>query len=177
MPNQKEPIKLIEEKGKKHITKAEKALRESTEIRAPCDIEKIIPPTWLSDSEKEDFYKISKELIEIGIFSNLDCDCLGRYLKSNTNYTTITEKLEQHKPTKLKKKLEKVNGKIEQVEVEVLDKDYDALLTLQDKAFKQCRQAAADLGLSISSRCKLVMPKVEIVKPENKFGKFVKKHG
>jgi len=42
-----------------------------------------------------------------------------------------------------------------------------------DKAFKQCRQSANDLGLTISSRCRLVVPKVEEA-PENKFLKFAK---
>jgi P27 family predicted phage terminase small subunit len=43
---------------------------------------------------------------------------------------------------------------------------------LQDKYFKQCRAAANDLGLSISARCRLVVPKAQEKPPENKFNKF-----
>ena len=42
----------------------------------------------------------------------------------------------------------------------------------QDMAFRQCQAAANALGLTISSRCKLVMPQVEVVKPQNKFDRF-----
>nr|WP_233099829.1 phage terminase small subunit P27 family [Bacillus velezensis] len=42
---------------------------------------------------------------------------------------------------------------------EVANKTYSDLLINQDKLFKQCRQASSDLGLTISSRCKLVIPK------------------
>ena len=45
---------------------------------------------------------------------------------------------------------------------------------LRDKALKQCRACASDLGLTISSRCKLVAPKAEEPVKENKFGRFVK---
>ena len=50
--------------------------------------------------------------------------------------------------------------------------EMEKLATMQDKAFKQCRASGNDLGLSITSRCKLVMPeKTEDPKP-NKFSKF-----
>ncbi len=52
--------------------------------------------------------------------------------------------------------------------------DYSDLLINQDKLFKQCRQASSDLGLTISSRCKLVIPKKDDgkqkTKEEERFG-------
>lgn len=42
----------------------------------------------------------------------------------------------------------------------------------QDRAFKQCRQCAVDLGMTISSRCKLVVPKTAEKAKENKFAKY-----
>ena len=43
------------------------------------------------------------------------------------------------------------------------------ILIQQDKLFKQCRQTATDLGLTITSRCKIVLPKTkeEKKKPQN----------
>ncbi|MEG1301804.1 MAG: hypothetical protein RSC93_13980, partial [Erysipelotrichaceae bacterium] len=39
--------------------------------------------------------------------------------------------------------------------------ELDKIANLQDKFFKQCRSIASDLGLSITSRCKIVVPKTE----------------
>lgn len=53
-------------------------------------------------------------------------------------------------------------------EKQVTNDDYSELLINQDKLFKQCRQASSDLGLTISSRCKLVIPKKDDGKPKSK---------
>lgn len=51
----------------------------------------------------------------------------------------------------------------------------DRYMKNQDRMFKQCRASANDLGLSISSRVKLVIPEInEHAKKENKFSKFEK---
>ncbi len=44
---------------------------------------------------------------------------------------------------------------------------------MQEKLFKMARAAASDLGLTITSRCKLVVPKPE-EKPKNRFDKYAK---
>jgi len=53
-----------------------------------------------------------------------------------------------------------------QKEVTISNGTYSDLLVNQDKLFKQCRSTAIDLGLTITSRCKLVMPKKEEKPPE-----------
>jgi len=85
--------------------------------------------------------------------TELDEDCLARYLLSKQSYLQYTSMLNQ--ATK--------NNKITEME---------KLMTMQDKAFKQCRASANDLGLTIASRCKLVMPEVKEQPKENKFSKF-----
>ncbi|MFS1511918.1 hypothetical protein VQL36_05705 [Chengkuizengella sp. SCS-71B] len=50
---------------------------------------------------------------------------------------------------------------------------FASLTKSQDKYFSQCRAAASDLGLTISTRCKLVIPKQEVkeqTKLEKDFG-------
>jgi hypothetical protein len=42
----------------------------------------------------------------------------------------------------------------------------------QDRYFKQAQAAARDLGLTISSRCKLVAPVRDEAPPVNKFSRF-----
>ncbi|MEC0352493.1 P27 family phage terminase small subunit, partial [Bacillus subtilis] len=46
--------------------------------------------------------------------------------------------------------------------------EFAELFINQDNLFKQCRQASSDLGLTISSRCKLVIPKKDDGKPKSK---------
>ena len=147
MAGQREPTDLVVYKGRKHLTKAEIEERKSQEIQAPND--KIKAPNYLSKSEKKEFNKISKELIKIGIMSNLDIDSLSFFIKTRTEYLRITK------------------------EVDVIDEDYERLFKMQLKALASCRRAAADLGLSIASRCRLVVPKGKDEKPKNKFAKFM----
>lgn len=151
MPGPRQPIELLEAKGRKNLTKSEKDRRKATEVSAPSD--KVKPPTYLSKELKREFNKIAKELLAIGIITNLDIDALARYVIAQDMYKTITLKL-----------LDNPNMDI------FLD-----LLTVQDKLFKQCRSAAMDLGLTISSRCKLVMPTPKDPPKNNPFDKFVKK--
>lgn len=149
MARPRQPTDLILLKGNKHLTKSEIKDRKNGEINAPAD--NIEPPLYLPDNLKKEFIKISKQLVDIGIMSNLDCEALARFLVSEFNYQKVTKKL-------LKLGVEN-------------DKYFDLLLT-QEKLFKMCRQASSDLGLTISSRCKLVVPKADEKPKENKFAKF-----
>lgn len=160
--NQKQPIDLIIAKGKKHLTKAEIEERRSTEIHT--DYINVKPPSYLDEEQKEEFYRVSKILSDIGIITELDEDCLAHYLISNSNYIDYTKTLnELNKKLKNAKKLEKKKEYMSQI---------DLYLTYQDRALKQCRACANDLGLSISSRAKLIMPQPKEEKKENKFAKF-----
>lgn len=147
----RQPLKLLEAKGKKHLTKKEKSNRENTEIQAPAD--GIVAPEYLHKSQKEEFDKISKQLVELEIFSNLDCDALARYLIARDAFVKYTRMVNT------------IPGNWEMVDA------LEKAVGIQDKAFKQCRAAASDLGLTITSRCKLVIPKKE--EPEkSKWDKF-----
>ena len=162
MARPREPIALIEAKGKKHLTKAERDERKKTEITAPCD--NVTPPAWLSKKEKEKFDEIAKQLLDIGIMSNLDCDILARYVRSQTEYEKITRQLSKIKFTPDKKS--RVSAE-EQIAEQT--GHYNYLQKIQVRLEKQCNADARELGLTISSRCRLVMPKKEETPPENKF--------
>ncbi|GMA48649.1 hypothetical protein GCM10025857_39590 [Alicyclobacillus contaminans] len=143
MAGQRQPIELLLIKGKKHLTKAEIEERKSREIRAPSD--KVKAPSYLDKDAKKEFNKIAKELLEIGIMTNLDVDALARFVIARRMYLDVTRELLQLSPRA---------------------REYVDLLQAQDKLFKQCRQSAGDLGLTISSRCRLVVPKKEDPKPK-----------
>lgn len=159
MARPKQPIDLLVYKGKKNLTKKEIEERKSQEIKAPSN--NIKAPTYLPKDLRRKFKKISDELIEIGIMSNLDVDALARYLLSEKMYWQVTETLLDTSPTKIETfvKTDQDGNAIETVEDIVSNNVYTDLLINQDKLFKQCRQAASDLGLTITSRCKLVIPK------------------
>lgn len=145
---QKQPTDLLLVKGKKHLTKAEIEKRKTEEVQAPSD--KIRAPSYLPNDLKREFRKLAKELVEINIMSNLDVDALARFVMSRKLYNDLMTKL-LNKPDLM------------------LDKDF---ASAQDKLFKQCRASATDLGLTITSRCKLVVPKKEDDKPKSKWDKF-----
>lgn len=159
----KEPIDLIIAKGKKHLTKEEIAERKSKELKIKHT--DVNPPEYLSEKEKEEFNNIANILLEIGIMTELDEECLAHYLIANTNYINYTKELRT-----LEKKLTK--SKNEEKKKEILG-FIDLYLKYQDRALKQCRDCANDMGLSISSRCKLVMPPTKEHPKENKFAKFL----
>lgn len=137
MPRPAEPISLIKAKGKKHLTKKETEERESRELKVPfVDIK---PPEYLSAKQQEKFDDIAGKLRALDIMTELDIDCLARYVLAHDMYLAYTAQV-----TRLIKNKD-------------LDKLRDAQ-NLQDKAFKQAQSAARDLGLTITSRCKIVVP-------------------
>lgn len=158
MGNPKQPIDLLLVKGKKHLTKAEIEDRRQTEIKAPAD--GVSPPSYLTTGQKREFRRIAKELLALEIISNLDCDALARYIQSADRYVEydrmVTEILAYN--TDMKRMMENIG----------LLREYE---NLRDKYFKQCRAAASDFGLTITSRCRLTVPKKE-EKKENKYAKF-----
>lgn len=158
----KEPINLIIAKGNKHLTKQEIKERKDAEIQV--NYTKIKIPDYLDKKEKEEFNKIAEILLNIGIMTELDEDCLAHYLIANTNYKKYTKMIRN-----LEKKIDKAKSRDEKKEIL---EDIDLYLIYQDRALKQCRACASDLGLSISSRCKLVMPPSKDPPKENKFSKF-----
>lgn len=141
MARPREPIDLIKAKGKKHLTKAEYEERKAEELDVPFT--DVKPPEYLSGEKQiEKFNRYADMLLNIGIFTELDVDCLARYIMGEQIYLEYTKLLVKFARSSDLDKL----GKIQQ---------------LQDKAFRQCQQCARDLGLTISSRCRLVVPQVE----------------
>lgn len=151
MARPRQPIELVIAKGKKHLTKAEIEAREKAELKV--DLKDITIPSYLPKKLKDEYEEIATKLLLIGVMTELDEDCLARYLLSKQSYLQYTNMLA--KATK--------NNRINEME---------KLMSMQDKAFKQCRACATDLGLTIASRCKLVMPETKDPPKENKFSKF-----
>ena len=151
MARPRQPIELVKAKGKKHLTKSEIKKREKSELKV--DLKDVTVPDYLPSNLKKEFEDVARKLLKIGIMTELDEDCLARYLLSKQSYLLYTSMLN---------KAIKKNNLVEM----------EKLTTMQDKAFKQCRACANDLGLTIGARCRLVMPVTEEKPKENKFSKF-----
>ncbi len=155
MSGQRQPIELVIAKGNKHLTKAEIEERRKSELKPLTD--DISPPAYLTKKQKVEFNKISDQLQRLKVMSETDVDTLARYVVANTFYINAVKKLRSK-------------------EVRDDPELFDSWLKIQEKMFKQARACANDLGLSISSRCKLVVPATEKSEVKaNKFKKFEKR--
>lgn len=155
----RQPLSVIEGKGRSnHITKKEAEKRKKQEERMRGETEGIVAPKYFSPEQKEEFYSTASKLIDLKIFSNLDTDNLVRYIDSKTEYEKVTKAMQEiSNPT----------------ESEEIMKRYNDLRINRATFFNECRSAAGDLGLSISSRLSLVIPEVEEEKDsevDRKFG-------
>lgn len=154
MAGQRQPIELVVAKGKKNLTKAEIEERRKREIAPITD--NIAPPSYLSKKQKDEFVKIAEQLKKLKIMGETDVDALARYIMSKDLYI------------KLSKQITRTAVLTDPI---LLDK----YMKNQDRMFKQCRASATDLGLTISSRCKLVVPEPQEPPKKNKFAKFEKR--
>lgn len=173
MAGRRQPIALVEAKGKKHLTKAEIEERRRTEIHAPSD--KVTAPSYLTAAQKKAFRKTVKELRAIDLISNLDVDALARLIIAQDKYKEVTQEIE--KQPLMIEVLHDTGKKDESGEPimearEIVNGQVERLALLQDRYFRQCRQGAADFGLTVSSRCRLVVPKAQEAPKDNKFSKF-----
>lgn len=159
MAGKRQPTNLLLLSGRKHFTKAELEERRKHELSVPAD--NIAPPDYLTKVQAQKFVDLACELLRVEIMGNLDCDVLARYVQSEEKYLKYDKLVTQL--------LRKANTADKAAAVVLV---LEKLENLRDKALKQCQRAAADLGLTISSRCKLVVPKAPEAPKENKFGKF-----
>lgn len=176
MAGQRQPIQLVQAKGRKHLTKEEIEERTSGEIIAPCD--KIEPPKFLTKEQRKNFNRIKKELMRIDLIANVDCEALGRLIVAQDQYAVVTEQIKITPLTKQVPTFEErtdESGKKETIQTgmkNVVNTEYERLMRMQDTLIKQCRQMAGDFGMTVSSRCRLIVPKAAEQKPENKFAKY-----
>lgn len=167
----REPVDLLVAKGKKHLSKDEIEQRKNEEVDVPfVDVK---PPKYLKGKKRiNEFNHYASMLVQIGIFTELDVDVLAKYIIAKELYISYTNELEKviEKQVILNKwdVLEEIvfRGDSEEDLRDLLERilrrqkgdDATVLMNLQDKAFKQCLACAKELGLTITSRCKLVVP-------------------
>ena len=167
MAGPRQPIELIIAKGKKNLTKQEIAERRASEVAPATD--DITPPSYLTAAQKKHFDKLAGQLQKIRIMGETDVDTLARYVVAETQFQDAVKEarnLEKDRPKDREAPDYYKNLETWGILNELNDKR-------QERYFKQASTLARDLGLTISSRCKLVVPKTEDEAPKvNKFAKF-----
>lgn len=162
MPGPRQPIELVIAKGKKHLTKNEIEERRRSEVRGLTN--GIAAPSFLTAKQKKQFNLIAKQLLAIGIMSETDNDTLARYVTAQGLYEQAVKDLRAVQ-----------KGRPREADTGELVCWADLLETLDkrvDRYYKQAQNAASALGLTISSRCKLVVPQSDELPKVNKFEKF-----
>lgn len=177
MAGTRQPLEVIQGKGRKHLTKAEIENRKRTEVKAASD--NVKPPSFLGAKQKKRFTEIANELLDIDIIANIDCDALGRLIVVEDEFIAINKALKKtplmiNRRISLEKKDEDGNPVCVEVEEKVVNPEYNQLQIMRGRVFKECRQGAADFGLTISSRCRLVVARGGEPPKENKFMKYAK---
>ena len=150
MPGPRQKLSVLEGTGRKHLTKAEKAQRAAQEVNLPKP--RTIPvPKWLPQEHRKEFRALAKELLEADMgAAKLDRDTLGRYVVAQAHYTAA----------------------LVLIQAALADQDGAALkevVKVQDTCFKQARACANDLGMTITSRCRLVLPEGARPREKNPF--------
>ena len=164
--------------GGKHWTKAEIEERTATEASVPKPV-KLTCPKWLSPAAAKLFRAYAKELISSGLpVSKLDTGTLARLCDAEWSYSEASRQRAAY-----------LTIALEVMEQEAADRKASALVPLsagygvngenRAKAYalaqeqiaywtktaavceKIARGAANDLGCTISSRCRMIVPKLD----------------
>lgn len=150
MPGKRQPTDVVLANGRKHLSRAEEAQRRAGEVKLP-QAKTARPPRWLPEELKKTFRALGKQLIQAKLYTELDADTLGRYVAAQHQWELAT-------------------GHAEEALEAADQEEADGWSRIQDRYFKQARACANDMGLTITSRCRLVVPGAgEPDEPENPF--------
>ena len=164
MPRPREPIALIQAKGRKNLTKKEIEERTASEVK-PC-ADEIAPPSFLTSTQKKLFDKLAWQLQKIKIMGETDVDTLARYVVAQGLYEQAVKDLRAARKSQPK------GGDVTTAAMADWASMMEQLDRRQDRYFKQAHTCASALGLTITSRCKLEVPVSEESPKVNKFSRF-----
>lgn len=154
MPGPRQKLSVLEANGRKHLSKAEKAQRAAGEVDLPKPA-KMRVPKWLPEYLRADFRALAKELLAADMgAAQLDRDTVGRYIVAQHQFTAACLR---------------VQDALDQEDPDLVNKWTKA----QKSYFEQARACANDMGMTITSRCRLVLPQQPDKPEENAFLKLM----
>lgn len=167
MAGARKPIQLNLAVGGKHWTKGEIRERMNSEIQPETD--GIAAPSYLTAKQKKQFNIIADQLQRIGIMGETDNDTLARYITAQGLYEDAVKELRRLPKERPERPEDPDELNKYYAQLEAWHVSMDLAVKRQDRYFKQAQTAAAALGLTISSRCKLAVPKSAEPPKRNKF--------
>lgn len=158
MAGPRQPLEVVQAKGRKHLTKAEIAKRQAGEIKGDGDIKQLRAPEWLPESQRDEFNRVSRALIKLmpSMVSRIDGDTIATYCVAREGWMKATEWAQ---------------AALEHGDVDGAQ-DWGLV---QDRYFKQARACANDLGLTISARCRMVVPEKLPAAEDNPFMQMIQR--
>jgi hypothetical protein len=158
MPRKKEPVALIERKGKTHLTRAEKMSRRESEVNLP-ELNFDVPDT-LHGCQIEEFKKIALYLMSVNaennskgggnIYNGMDSEAIAQYIICKDYSHDYQRKHDTY--------LADMRDMYDHLEIK------RAMINVKDCAAQhryyceQARKYASDLGLTVTARMKIVLP-------------------
>lgn len=138
MPGPRQPTDVVKANGRKHMSRAEEAQRRAVEVQViPPD--RAEPPKWLAKKFHGEFRELGERLLKAGLYTELDRDVVAQFLTARERWV----------------RADKLASAAIRARDEKLAREWT---TVQGAYFKQCRQCAEAMGLSVTSRCRLVVP-------------------
>lgn len=174
MSGARKPMDVNLASGKKHWTKAEVEDRKRTEAKVKKP-KSLSCPKWLSKEAAKLFRAYAKQLLENLPVSNLDTGTLARMCDAEWSYAEAS----RHKSAYLTIASEVMQAEAEARECQAISTDGAAAATDRMETYTTCQEqiaywskqmsifektargAANDLGCTITSRCRLVVPQTE----------------
>jgi len=154
--------------GGKHWTKAEIESRKAEELHLPKP-KRIEAPSWLDPDAKKLFNRYAKLLLAFpeGIVSELDAGTLARYCDCELSYAEASaQKTAWLDQCRQLREAASDDSSLDGLDGNELygkaQKQVDYWSGQMARFEKICRGCAADMGLTVTSRCKLVVPQVEL---------------
>ena len=92
MPGPRQSLEVLEGKGRKHLSRSERAQRAAGEVR-PAPPKQIRAPDYLPQNLRDEFRSLARQLKELGLLSSLDYDTLARYLLARQSYLAATQEV------------------------------------------------------------------------------------
>ena len=163
-------LSVVEGGGGKHWTKAEVEARKASEPKLPKP-KALKPPDWLSDPAKKLFKSYAKQLLEFpaGIISTLDVGTLSKHCDNEHKYSEASRKADVWADREQQYMSEYLQLKDDGASLSEIEKARDEYVEAQEKVKfyvelmvkheKMARSNATEMGMTVSSRCRLVVPK------------------
>lgn len=181
-PRRPMDLNLAVVKGGKHWTKDEIESRMAQEVKLPKP-KTLKAPKWLEPEAKKLFGHYAKLLLAFpeGIVSELDTGTLARYCDCELSYAEASrqKRFFLDECRQLRVQAEKDSEKAAEFSnceaYVAAEKQVDYWSGQMARFEKICRGCAADMGLTVTSRCKLVVPQVELAQETDPLADLQKK--